>query len=64
MRVGRTVTCAPLTFGDGTKRMKGTVIWVHPKKRFARVAFQIRGKYKTIELVECFSPVEIYVTRK
>ena len=59
MRVGDKVSLVPLTFGNGQKAMKGTVIWVHPKKRFARVMFEIHGKFGTSKLVERFSLIEM-----
>lgn len=38
---------------DGYKRpMKGTVVWIHPKGRFAELEFEgVNGKFR-----ECFLP--------
>lgn len=55
MRVGDKVSLVPQTFGNGQKAMKGTVIWIHPEKRFARVLFEIHGKFGSSKLVESFA---------
>ena len=64
MRVGDKVSLVPLTFGNGQKAMKGTVIWVHPKKRFARAMFEIHGEFGTSKLVEGFALSELHIKQR
>ena len=60
LSIGQTVLCRPQTFWNGLKPMCGTVIWVHPKRRFIRVAFEMH----TGSLTECFSLSEVSVKRR
>ena len=64
MRVGEKVSLVPQTFGNGQKAMKGTVIWIHPKRRFARVMFEIHGKFGTSKLVEGFALSELHIKQR
>lgn len=64
LSIGQKVVCITQTFSSTPKRMKGTVIWVHPKKRFARVSFEFAFKHQKFKLVECFPLSEISLQRK
>ena len=63
MNVGRKVICSPLTLRSTDYKtaapMRGTVIWVHPKGRFVRVAFDFPHKLNSYRIVENFFPQEL-----
>lgn len=44
------------TSSGGRARVVGTVVWIHPKERFAMLVF--RGP-KGVNLVECYRPMEL-----
>ena len=58
MNVGSKVICSPQTLCVTDYKvaapMRGTVIWVHPKGRFVRVAFDFPHKLNCHRIVESF----------
>ena len=64
LEAGQAVVCRPQTFTNGVTSMKGTVIWIHPKRRFARVMFEIHGKFGTSKLVEGFALSELHIKQR
>lgn len=59
MKIGDKVGVHPKTFGRGG--MQGRVVWIHPKRRFAVIEFEIQPqgpkwakKPGKIRLRECF----------
>ena len=59
MKIGDKVSVRPETFGRGVR--EGTVIWIHPDKRFALVEFEVqtqgpkwKKQRRKIRLRECF----------
>ena len=64
LRTGQKVVCRTQTFSAVPQVMLGTVVWIHPQKRFARVAFELHGKLETMTLMERFAFSEIRMARK
>lgn len=59
VQVGQVVVRKPATItgldGKKTQRMRGAVVWIHPKERFHVVSFQTNGG----PVRECFMGVKV-----
>ena len=63
MKIGQQVRCRPRTLDPMEdkqyKMMTGRLLWIHPKGRFVRVAFDFSTKLRDVSIVECFRPGEV-----